>query len=384
MNLVDMIKGQLSGDTVSRLASAIGSDPNQTSAGINAAVPAILAGLTKCAGTSEGASRLASAVDNFDDRESNPAQAFSAGGKSLIEGGNNVLGSLLGGGVSSGITSVLSKFTGMGSGMITTLLGFCTPLIMNVLKGRKQAMGLDAGGLSNLLDGQKQNIVSAMPAGLGSALGALPGFGGFAQKAQDAKQWVGDRASEGYDTGRKAVSSGAGSAGRWLIPLLGLAVLIGLVWWVANRNAPKPTVAVQTPPRQPVQDTNIANAPVDNANANLAAAKLPGSDMLASAKDQISGFFKSSTDAFSGITDAASAEAAIPKLQDLNAKLDSVRTAIGALPADTKAQATSQFTSLFDSIKPTIDKVMAIPGVADKIKPVVDEMMTKFNGIMGR
>jgi hypothetical protein len=254
-----------------------------------------------------------------------------------------------------------------------------------VLKGRKQAMGLDAGGLSNLLDGQKQNIMSAMPAGLGSALGALPGLGGLTQKAQDAKEWTSDRASDAYDTGRRAVSGGAGAAGRWLVPILGLVVLIGLIWWIASRSASKPQVAVPTPSRQQTPaETNITNPPVDNSNASLAAAKLPGADTFAVAKDQISGFFTSSTEAFNGITDAASAETALPKLRDLNGKLDDVRTAIGAMPADTKAQATSQFTTLFDSLKPKIDKVMAIPGVSEKIKPVVDDMMTKFNGIMGR
>jgi len=264
MNLVDLIKGQLSGDNINRFASAIGSDPSQTSSSINAAVPAILAALAKTASSSEGASRLASAVDNFDDRAvANPAQAGSAG-KSLIEDGNNTLDSLLGGGMTSGLSSVLAKFTGMGSGMITTILGFCTPLIMNVLKGRKQAMGLDAGGLSNLLEGQKQNIVNAMPSGLGSALGALPGFGGFGgvtQKAQEATQWAGQRAGEAYDTGRSAVASGAGSAGRWLIPILGLVVLLGLIWWIATRSTPTPAPRASAPRATAAASISTACAP---------------------------------------------------------------------------------------------------------------------------
>ena len=108
------------------------------------------------------------------------------------------------------------------------------------------------------------------------------------------------------------------------------------------------------------------------------------SPTLSAVQDQITGFFKSSTDAFNGITDASSAEAALPKLRDLNTKLDTVKTAIGALPADSKTQVTAQFGSLLGTLKPTIDKVMAIPGVSDKIKPVVDDMTSKFNSVLGR
>jgi len=384
MNLVDLIKGQFSGDVVSRLAEPLGTNSDGTQSAISAAVPALLAGMTKLADSPEGSSRLASAVDNLDDKlVANPAAALSGGGNSsILERGSNILGSLFGPGISSGLGSALGRFTGLGGGAISSLLGFLTPMVLGMLKRQKQQLGLDAGGLSNLLAGQKQNILGAMPSGLSSVLGAIPGMnlGGAVER-------TGERVSQAYDSGRAAVdqgaryaAAGAGSAARWLLPVLGLVLLGGLIWWLASRGTERTQVASPTP------QTVIPAKPADPeaaADAGLASANLPGAPSLSAAKDQVSGFFKSTTEAFSNITDASSAENALPQLRDLNTKLDGVSTAVNALPADAKTQVTAQFQSLLATLKPTIEKVMAIPGVSDKIKPVVDQMMGKFNAFAG-
>src|SRR5262249_28033129 len=118
-------------------------------------------------------------------------------------------------------------------------------------------------------------------------------------------------------------------------------------------------------------------------NAGLASANLPAVPTLASVKDQLNGFFKSTTETFASITDASSADAALPKLQDLTRKLDGISGAVNALPPDAKAQVTSQFQSLLATLKPKIDQAMAIPGISDRIKPVVDQLLSKFDSLAG-
>jgi hypothetical protein len=114
--------------------------------------------------------------------------------------------------------------------------------------------------------------------------------------------------------------------------------------------------------------------------ANIPAA---AAAQFSAVKDQLTSFFKSATDTFSHITDPASAEAALPKLRDLNTNLDTIKTAVNSLPSDVKGQATTLLSDSFSKIKPTIDRLISNPGIADKIKPVVDEIVGKINSLTG-
>jgi hypothetical protein len=67
LNLVDYIKGYLTGDFKNRVASFLGESKDKTQSGINAAVPGVLLGLDRVASEPEGVRRLATAVDNSDD-----------------------------------------------------------------------------------------------------------------------------------------------------------------------------------------------------------------------------------------------------------------------------------------------------------------------------
>ena len=51
MNLVDLIKGQIGGDTLSRLGSTLGTSTEETRTAVDAAIPSVLAGLTHVAST---------------------------------------------------------------------------------------------------------------------------------------------------------------------------------------------------------------------------------------------------------------------------------------------------------------------------------------------
>src|SRR5258705_6710382 len=94
----------------------------------------------------------------------------------------------MGGCMTSKLVNVLSRFTCVGECSTSKLLGILTPVVLGFLGKQQKSMGLNAGGLANLLTGQKDNIRAAMPAGLDTALSsALPGvsqlFGGGARAA---------------------------------------------------------------------------------------------------------------------------------------------------------------------------------------------------------
>jgi hypothetical protein len=371
MNLVELVKNQLGGDALGQLGNLLGSSPEQTKTAVNAAVPTLLAGLGQLASTPDGARRLNAAVDSADSGVvGNAARALSADGQSMIESGSGVLGSLFGHNMLSSLGGVLSKFSGLGLGSITSLLGAIAPMILGVLKKGKNEMGLDASGLSNLLAGQKQNIANAMPAGLGSMLGSVPGLSSLSNLAGRAGDATAAAGRAVGDAGRTA-AAGAGSAAKWVIPVLAVGLLGLLIWWATrDRTVTTPTVRDTTP--RSVNETG---------EAVMASAREAGEKQLAGLREQVGSFFTSGTEAFSKITDPASAEAALPQLRDWVGKLDSIKSGIGTLPADAKTQMTSLFQSSWAKLKPTIDRVMSIPGVSEKIKPVVDELVTKATAL---
>ncbi|MGB7158007.1 MAG: DUF937 domain-containing protein, partial [Tepidisphaeraceae bacterium] len=218
MNIVEIIKGQLtSSGATSKLASSLGMDAGDARRASDAAIPTMLAGLAGLAGTPEGARKLNTAVDDLDDSE-DPVASLSSGGGRFIDKGGSMLSSLFGGGMLSSIASVLSKFTGMGSGQITSLLGGLGPIVLGVLKGQKKSLGLDAGGLANMLSGQKSNIAGAMPAGLSGALGSVPGLSGLGDwmkgagakatgAADDAADWAKETGGRAVDRTREMAGS---------------------------------------------------------------------------------------------------------------------------------------------------------------------------------
>jgi hypothetical protein len=103
-------------------------------------------------------------------------------------------------------------------------------------------------------------------------------------------------------------------------------------------------------------------------------------DQVAGLTTQVTDFFRSATDVFTDMKDAASAQAAVPKLKDLTVKLDSLRGLIDKLPADAKEKVLTVFRGLSSKLVLLIDKVMATPGVDEKIKPFVDDLRAALAG----
>jgi hypothetical protein len=237
-------------------------------------------------------------------------------------------------------------------------MGALVPVVLGVFSKIKGSMHLDASGLASTLLGQKQNIVSAMPAGLGSALSGISGLGSFLSGAGSA---VSSAASAAYGAAKSgtqevaaAAKSGASSAMRWVIPL----ILVLAVIWILTKVVSRPA------------------SPPSNTVDSVGEAVSGGASTLAT---QLTGVVSSAKDALTGITDAPSANAALPKLRELSSKLDSLKPVWEGLPASAKATVSSGLKSLTGSLAPLVDKAKALPGVGDILKPTLDEINTKLS-----
>jgi hypothetical protein len=344
---------------IGNIGSLIGESQDRTKTALSAAVPALLAGVTQLASQPDGARALDAAVSKQDTGIlGDLASAFGSQGNSLSQQGGNLLSSLFGNNLFSGLLGSLANFTGLGQSSARGLMGSLVPVVLGVLGKMKSSLNLDAGGLASTLLGQKQNIMGAMPAGLGSALSGVAGLGSFLSGAGSAVSSAGGAAIGAAKAGGQEVAAaaraGTSSALRWIVPI----ILILAVIWVLSK--------VLSPPAAPVSTT------AESVGQNLSAeASRLSSD--------ITGVVKSAKDALTGITDTASANAAVPKLRDLNAKLDGLKPVWDKLPASAKTSLSSTLKGLMASLTTLVEKAKALPGVSEILKPVLDEMNTKLS-----
>jgi hypothetical protein len=277
------------------------------------------------------------------------------------EKGSGLLSSLLGGSTLSGIVSLLSKFLGFGGDPTSKLLGYLAPMVlggvMNSFKGKTP----DAAGLSSLFAENKSAIANALPSGL--SLANIPGFTNTNEAVRSTTTTASRPVGRSVDTVTETASPL-----KYLLPLLGLAAALGGLWWVFNQApAVAPPPAVKPPivvtPKAP--EVTIPSIPAE-------AVKL-GSDL--------SGWFTSLTGSLGGITDVATAEAALPNLKDAVSQLDSAKSVFDKLPTAGKSSIISIITSNLGGIKDLIAKVASIPGVGDLVKPFTDPILNTLTAM---
>ena len=294
---------------------------------------------------------------------------------SVISQGSSLLSSFFGGEFTS-INNALSKFTGLSVGSATRMLGAVAPIIFGVLKKQKSAQGLDASGLANMLAGQKQNIASAMPAGLLSMVSSIPGFSSLSEWSREK---VGQASAVGrdvYDTGRGAASRTATEARtavaepetvnrllKWVAPLvlLGLITWIGVSWLANRRNAPP---ANQPPAARQPQD-NLGFVP-------------PDSD-IGAVTTSLNSIANDSMQALGTVSDKDTAEAAATKIQEINSRLDSLHRTHSTLSDTDRDSLGRTIETLREKIQPQIDRAMEVPDARPILEQPVNSLMEKFS-----
>ncbi len=237
MNLVEqMMKQLLAGDSLGQLADAAGAGQDDTKKAISAAVPALLSGLGSLASKPEGANKLWSTLKSVDDNAISDLGGMLSGGESdqVAKTGTSILESLFGKGMIAALISALASFLGGKTALVTKLLPMLAPFLIGMIGKQVKSGGLDLGGLTKLILGQKGNIAAAMPQGLLSSLTGVQGLGDLTGFAKGAAATVGGATRAAGATATRAVEE-ATSPLKWLLPLLALAAILLGGWWLMNR-----------------------------------------------------------------------------------------------------------------------------------------------------
>jgi hypothetical protein len=281
--------------------------------------------------------------------------------------------------MTSGIVNALSKFTGIPPGPIQKLVSFLMPMILGAIATRFAGKAVTGPAVKGLLSDQKSNIAHALPSGFslnevpglattGSALrGAADTAGSAARGAADAvgsaargtAGAVGTAARGTMDTARSTARAAAdttqdaGKAMKWVLPAVLALGLLCLVGWLAYKGLsalPKTT---------------------------------PGLPDVAKLNTDLTGTFRSLNDSLGDIKDAASAEKALPKLAELNTKLDGMKAEVERLPEAEKAKITDLIKPSLSKLQQQYAKLVWMPGVGDKVGPTLDQVTGKLAAMGG-
>ena len=391
MNIVDLVKDQLTSQVLGSLGSLVGTNEAQTKAASAAAVPAMLGGLAKLAGTSQGAGQLASALGGLDlGMLGNLAGVLGGSNASkMADKGGSLLGTLFGNSATSMIVETLASFLGIKGGIARSMLSYLAPVVLGTVAKQLTSSGksIDAAGIQSLFADQSRNIQSALPAGL-----SLGDFGSIAKAVTSATSGGASHsshASHGH-VERKQESSGFPSWLPWLaLPLiaLGAFLLMNKDKGVkpVEKNVP---VANQTEMMKMSESQKTGEALAEKAAVKGAEAVKATTDAVSAAVEKASdaidltafggdmtGLFGKLTDSFKGITDVPSAEAAVPGLKDLAGILDGYKATADKLPEAGKATVKEMVGTNLGTLQPIIDTVLAIPGVGDILRPIVEPML---------
>jgi F0F1-type ATP synthase membrane subunit b/b' len=80
-----------------------------------------------------------------------------------------------------------------------------------------------------------------------------------------------------------------------------------------------------------------------------------------------------------GIKDPASAEAAAPRLQEINQQMTNLRSTWNQLPASARSTASSTLQPQIAKLKQTAQNILSQPGIGQTVRPQVEQLMANLN-----
>jgi hypothetical protein len=379
-NLVSVVMQFLTPDMIAKIASVLGLDRNVAQKTIAGAIPALLASLADVASTPKGARQLTNTLtQQSDSLESLRNLVGGAAGQNLVtETGTNMLSGLFGGGTLDTMAQTIGKFAGIGEGTSKSLLGMLGPVVLGALGQQQRSMGLDASGLASLLTSQKDQIAAAIPSGLAdqmSAAGLIDGATESLRSGAAAASAAGGRMAEASErtfsraTESATTAAGSSATSQWPYWLVAAAVVGGLAWFAIGRSGEDTVAQVPPPPTTRTATGTVGAAPTDLTVGGLNLA------------NQVNSSVGSIRTVLPGITDAASAQAALPKLKEATAQLNEVSSRATQLSPEGKSMLIRLVVAATPAINQMCDKVLATPGAGVIAKPAIEELRGKLDAL---
>lgn len=233
MNLIELLKNEVSDKVISSLSQKAGVSEDQVKTGFSAGIPAILAGILKngAGGNSGFLGKIMSGITGSS-TDNNPTDILNGSEDSLLEKGKSLLGGLFGNDTSA-VTNSLSSSTGLSPEKSTGLLAMIAPLVTGFISKIMASNGWNFKDLLGKIFESKADIAAALPQGLGDSLGLanikMPEVN--IPKVEVPKVEVPKVPPLKYGSVPEPKSGGGFL--KWLIPIL---IVLIAAWWLMSRS----------------------------------------------------------------------------------------------------------------------------------------------------
>ena len=386
MNIMPLVMQYFGPVIMNKIAGSLGINSTLAQKAIAYAAPAILAGIVGKVSQPGGARILSDMIAKQDPSILGKLGEMIGTGRqaSVVEQGTSSLGALLGNSTLGSLAGALSKQAGVGVGASNTLLGLMGPAILGTLGREQKSAGLDAAGLGNALIAQKQQIADAIPSDFAKLLSGTGLLDAVQGKTTDAS-----RTTTTAKTATPAMSTTSARpdarstssatmapavhhhhAFSWWPWLLAIAAACGLWWSVFGERVTQPQQTTMIP-AVVAPSTTLATTPA------IMPAALAGTDigkLLGTAMDEMRG-------SLSGIRDQATAQTALPKLQDIAGRFDRVNSQVATLSPEQRRGLSTWAGTQQSGVKTLIGSIMALPGVSGVLKTVLDQIQGRIDGL---
>jgi len=324
MNIVEILKIYVSGPVLTQLSLLIGTNESTARSAVSATVPSLLSSFTSLAGTPSGGQKLIGALERFDPRTGPAASWLNERPDILAERGSGMAESLLGSGGVSGIVDSLARTYGITTAAANRLLGFLTPTILGAIARQFTGRPITTGALASFFSEQKAQIASAAPV------------------EPSRPEPIGRMRATG-----RAFARSAQPRSRWALPaVLALAAIALMVF--------------ATRPRQVAQEPEAADE---------------STRLSRDLRDTV----WSVTGALNRVRDGATADAALPRIEEAKGKVEEIRARAAQLPPDARSKFDHLVQPQLRSLQEESDRVASIPGAREKIKPVLDDLISRMS-----
>ena len=254
-NLAEAIKGLISPDLITKASAFFGESETGISKALSGVIPIVLGGLIDKSSTNDGANEVAhlateqhkagilDTLHNF----------FDGNSESSLTKGAELVNSIFDSKVSA-LSGVLSNFSGVKTTSASSLLNMATPVVLAFLGKNASTNNLNALGIANMLNSQKDNISAAIPAGL--SLGSIFGPAVAAVRPVAAAPVHQDEEIVERD----------GNGLKVLLPLLLLVLVAGGAWYLMGNHddATTKTAGITAPaPTEKAAIATVAASHVD-------------------------------------------------------------------------------------------------------------------------
>jgi hypothetical protein len=175
-SLEELLGQQQGSQAVDEISNTVGAQPNMVNSAIQMALPALINGLANNARTPQGAESLNNALNQHDGGILDSLGGLGGLASAILGGGQQqpapaspqldaggILGHILGGNQGP-VAQQISNQSGLNMGQVAQILMILAPIVMGYLGRQKQENNLDAGGLSEML-GQQQQQIQQSPQG---------------------------------------------------------------------------------------------------------------------------------------------------------------------------------------------------------------------------